>query len=280
VLPDPGTVIDVDLPPVSTLQLGRVQLPAGRPAHANRIVPPVGEAAAPALWLTDEPVPDAAVVWRSLVDQYPATGLWPLILRSLSAGGHRPWDSGELHPVTMGTIDCLDALAILARGWADSLVPIGGLAGHPAIERALEPYGAAFPGLAEASPRNEEQSVLSAEVLGQSRAARIGLVRCRRPADAVAAIGWLGSINRIEPAQVAAVLRSWEDRFGVVLAGLDFATLTLLVRHPPRTVEQALPIAAEIAAFCPDEVRQGTYDSLRQMSGALVGRPFWRLWFD
>lgn len=279
-LPDPATTIDFGLPPVGTLTLSQLRLPAGRPARAGGVEPPAGQAIAPALWLTDEPLPDAAVVWRSLVGEFPATGLWPLVLRPLAEAGQRPWDSGELQPVTTETIDSLDASAILAQGWADSLVPIGGLAGHLEIERALAPYGAAFPGLAAASPRDEEQHLLPAAVLGRSSAARIGLVRCRRPADAVAAIGWLGPINWIEPAQVSAVLRSWEERFGAVLAGLELATLTLLVRHPPQTVEQALPIAAEIAAFCPDELRQGTYDSLRQMSGALVRRPFWRLWFD
>ncbi|MCZ2804889.1 DUF4253 domain-containing protein [Modestobacter sp. VKM Ac-2983] len=277
---DPETIVDIGLPPVGTLTLGRLRLPAGRPARAGAVDPPVGDVIAPALCLTDEPVSDAAVVWRLLVDRFPATGLWPVVLRSLAGTGQRPWNSGELQPVTMETVDGLDALSILAQGWADSLVPIGGLVGHPEIERALAPYGAEFPGLAAAPPRNEEQCLLPATVLGWSSAARIGLVRCRRPADAVAAIGWLGTINWIEPAQVAAVLRSWEDRFGAVLASLDFATLTLLVRHPPQTVEQALPLAAEIAAFCPDEVRQGTYDSLRQLSGALVGRPYWRLWFD
>src|SRR3954465_14554102 len=77
-------------------------------------------------------------------------------------------------------------------------------------------------------------------------------VRCRRPADVVALMGWRGAINRRSAEEVSAVLRSWEDRFGVVVAALGFATLTLLVPHPPTDGCDALPLAAELAALCPD----------------------------
>jgi hypothetical protein len=32
--------------------------------------------------------------------------------------------------------------------------------------------------------------------------------------------------DRLQSAEVSAVFRSWDDRFGAVLAGLSFATLT------------------------------------------------------
>ena len=40
------------------------------------------------------------------------------------------------------------------------------------------------------------------------------------------------------PATVAACLRSWEERFGAVLAGIGFDTTELMVQHPPRTAQQ------------------------------------------
>jgi hypothetical protein len=105
----------------------------------------------------------------------------------------------------------------------------------------------------------------------------------------VALIGWHGAINSRSPEQVSAVLRSWEDRFGVVLAGLRFATLTLLVPHPPRNVSEALPVAAELAALCPDVLSQDgpvaafgylSGGTLTGLAGVLVDRPVWTLWWD
>jgi hypothetical protein len=82
-------------------------------------------------------------------------------------------------------------------------------------------------------------------------------VSCRRPADAIGVAGWTGAINVWQrPAQVSAVLRSWEDRFGAIVVGLGFATITLLVPRPPTTDDDALRVAAEVAALCPDALWQ------------------------
>jgi hypothetical protein len=228
------------------------------------------------LWLTDDIVPDAPQVWRLLADRFPATGLWPLVLHPLAGDDRRPWDDGELEPVVESEIEALDPLRVLAMGWTDSLVPIGE---HPRLAH-LAPFAAPFPGLAGPLLRASHPAAVPAEALDPRGAARIGLVRCRRPADAVALAGWLGAINVTGPAEVASVLRSWEERFGVVLAGLGFDTLTLLVPHPPVDERQALPIAAEIAALCPDALWQGPATTLSELARTLVGQPVWRLWFD
>jgi hypothetical protein len=109
-----------------------------------------------------------------------------------------------------------------------------------------------------------------ARPLGRQPGQRLGLLRCRRPADAVALAGWLGAINVTGPAEVAAVLRSWDERFGVVLAGLGFDTLTLLIPHPPVDEHRALPIAAEIAALCPDALWQGPATTLSGLARSCV----------
>jgi hypothetical protein len=117
--------------------------------------------------------------------------------------------------------------------------------------------------------------------------ARIGLVSCRRPADAVALMGWLGTINVTGPPQTSAVLRSWEDRFGAILVGLSFATITLLVSRPPVSDGDALRVAAEVAALCPDALWQPESQpypmrdaTLEAISRQVVREPIWRLWFD
>jgi hypothetical protein len=174
---------------------------------------------------------------------------------------------------------------VLAAGWADGLVPLGT---DPYVEH-LRPFGAEFPGLSAPLHRAGPPGSLPGSVIGLGGRARIGLVPCRRPADTVAAIGRLGAINRRSAAQVSAVLRSWEERFWVVLAGLGFATLTVLVPYPPTDESTALRIAAELAALCPDVLAAdgpvdgfgyaagGTIDGLARL---LPNRSVWKLWWD
>jgi hypothetical protein len=216
-----------------------------------------------------------------MAERFPHTGLWPLRLHSLHDGRERPWDSGELEPVDVSAVDAIDIRAALAQGWRDSLVPIRNP--WPPGTGPLAPFGPDFPGLAPAQPESDAvPTAFTAEP------ARLGLVACRRPADAVAAVGWLGAINVRAAALVSAVLRSWEDRFGAILVGLSFSTITLLVTRPPATDEDALLVAAEVAAFCPDALWQpealwpspAREATLESMSRLLVRRPFWQLWFD
>lgn len=271
------------LPASGRLAVGDVELGTGRPVSA----PTSGsDPAPPALWLTDRGVLDPASTWRRLIDSFPETGLWPLLLTPLGGGDRqRPWDSEDLEPAPVAAIDGLDPAAVLAQGWADSLVPIGA---DPYVEH-LHPFGVQFPGLSAAGRRAGPPALVPTGALERPGGTRIGLVPCGRPADAITSIGWQGAINRRAEVQVSAVLRSWEDRLGTVLAGLGFATLTLLVPHPPAEDAEALPIAAELAALCPDVLAEdGPADGFGYAAGGtiaglarvLVDRPLWKLWWD
>lgn len=73
--------------------------------------------------------------------------------------------------------------------------------------------------------------------------------------------GWSGPANYTgDTAKISAVLRSWEDRYATRVVGLaGYATLYLSVAAPPRTYQDALHIAAEHFAFCPDNIWQGRH---------------------
>jgi Domain of unknown function (DUF4253) len=75
-------------------------------------------------------------------------------------------------------------------------------------------------------------------------------------------------------------MRSWEDRFGARVIGVGFADLYVSVAAPPATLDEALPVAAEHFAFCPDNIWQGHPHTLTgyasplgrdQRMGILVG---------
>lgn len=276
-LPDqtPSATEPGRLPSAGQLHLGSVDLGSGKPVvHRSGELPAT-------LWVTDAPVSDAATAWWGLVKQFPATGLWPLVLQGLYDGSGRPWANGELEPVREAEIDALDPADVLEGGWHGWLVPIN----NPWApgEGPLAPFGPGFPGLAPI-----QRAVAERPLTFTDGDAHLGLVRCRRPADAVALAGWLGAINRTSSVEISAVLRSWEDRFGVILTGLGFATMTLLVSRPPTSEEDALGAAAEVAALCPDALWQPEalwpYEerepSLHDVSVRVVRHHIWRLWFD
>jgi hypothetical protein len=271
---EPGLV-----PPAGPLQIGGVDLGTGRPVVARELE---GEPSPAVLWVTDDPIPDAVTAWAALADRFPQTGLWPLLLHGLYDGSGRPWDSGEFQPATEAEIEVIDVCQVLEDGWHGSLVPIN----DPWAPGTgpLAPFHPTFPGLARAQPGPPVQT--SAPTMGS---ARLGLVSCRRPADAIGIAGWLGALNVWqEPAKVSAVLRSWEERLGAIVVGLGFATITLLVARPPESDDDALNVAAEVAALCPDALWQPEAlrpypprdATLESMSRLLVRETLWRLWFD
>jgi hypothetical protein len=266
------------LPAAGPFWIGGLALGSGRP-----VVPRHRDGVSPAatLWVTDTVVPDADATWAALAACFPTTGLWPLLLRSLNDSCERPWDSGEFQPATEAEIDATDARTVLEDGWRDSLVPINDP--WPPGTGPLAPFHPYFPGLAPSQPLSDE--LLVAPAGGR---ARIGLVSCRRPADAIGVMGWLGAINVRRPAEVSAVLRSWQERFGAVVVRLGFATVTLLVTRPPISDDDAVHVAAEVAALCPDALWQPEElppylprdATLAAMGRHLVRESVWRLWFD
>ncbi len=143
----------------------------------------------------------------------------------------------------------------------------------------VAPFGREFPGLAivKRAPNDDVVDLVARAVSAEPR--RLGLVRVERPADVVAAVGWEGALNYTDARSLSTVLRSWEDRFGAVVVGLGFDVMTLAVRRPPATDDEALRVAAELYAFCPDQVQQGT-DSIAAYAKLLKDQVRWDFWWD
>ncbi|MGW4027206.1 DUF4253 domain-containing protein [Streptomyces sp. NPDC005009] len=117
--------------------------------------------------------------------------------------------------------------------------------------------------------------------LAQYPHARLGLVAAPRGADALTTAGWNGPLNYDnDTATFSAVLRDWEDRFGARVVGVGFDTLHLSVAAPPHRLEDALRIAAEHFAFCPDNIWQGTHRDLTTYAEDLIDLNCWDFWWD
>ncbi|KUN08691.1 hypothetical protein AQI95_06595 [Streptomyces yokosukanensis] len=263
------------LPKLATDPSGRslgLQLPPGRLVDLTED----GPWHEPLLWHAEKPA--APGTWKALGAPAARAGLLPVLVDvGGGQGGPADW---ELMPRLMSYPGDHDAEDVLADYWEDWTQEGWG--------EEVEPFGAAWPGLAPAPAPTAVPDARAAQVADSLtdaaspwfRDARLALVPARRSADIPAAIGWAGPLNHDnDVARPCAVLRSWEDRFGVRVVGLGFDTLALSVAAPPSTREDAEAVAAEHFAFCPDNITQGS-GSLRDYAEGLVGTHTWTFWWD
>ncbi|MGK5552925.1 DUF4253 domain-containing protein [Actinomadura kijaniata] len=250
-------------------------LPPGLPP--GRLVTPDPDfvdrrwAGRPVLWVSDEPVAGSDGWWARLYERRETTGLYPLLLDTLSGSPDRPWHLGELGHVPVAAVDALDAAEVL-RGWWEP----DGYAAEMG-EGPPEPW----PGLAEPGTGGEPPDAAARETAREIAAGGdrlVGLAPAARGADTLAAFGWQGPLNHTgDTGEIAVVVRSWEERFGARVVAVGFDTLDLSVAAPPRTPEHARRVAVEHRAFCPDAF---AFDDLDEYAGHLVGCPRWAFWWD
>jgi hypothetical protein len=227
------------------------------------------------LWLTDKRPRKTGEAWSQLAERFPSTGLWPLILEGHSMEPDRPWDEGEFDPSLSSDPADHDALEVERSWWAEVIPSEQDLTEAPEM---VGPFGREFPGLAPSVAGSEDSRVLKS--VAEQLEGRLGLVPAIRPADTVAALGWQGPANYFsDMGLLAAVLRSWEERFGAYLVGIGFDTLTIAVTRPPKTLEHARAVAAEHFAVCPDNIWQNS-ESFDSYAADIKGRKAWQFWWD
>ncbi|WP_461087186.1 DUF4253 domain-containing protein [Streptomyces deserti] len=174
-------------------------------------------------------------------------GLLPVLVEA--GDGHHGPDDWELMPGEMSYPGDHDAEEVLVEYW--------------------EEYAAeddVWPGPAAAQAPGRDPDSVAAGVAdslvgdgGPLKDPRLALVPARRSADIPAAIGWTGPAgHETDTARLCAVLRSWEDRYGIRVVALGFDHLRVSVAAPPTTLAEAEALAAEHLAFCPGNAPQGT----------------------
>ncbi|MFO0615199.1 MAG: DUF4253 domain-containing protein [Polyangiaceae bacterium] len=263
------------LPPADSATVAGVSLPAGaRPLPSSDFaMHPKRAVRTSPLWLSAKPTDAIEKLVSPLIAAFPSTGLWPLVLETLEGAPERPWLAGEIDPSGASDPAHHDVSTILGAWWSN-VVPSEDE--DPEALAALAPFGRTFPGLAKPSKSGPVGPIAAALA---EREGSLGLTSVTRPADAVAAIGWLGPINCFsDMGMLAAVLRSWEDRFDAYVIGIGFDTLTLAVGRPVDEA-RARAVAAEHFAVCPDAIYQGE-GSIEAHAETLVDAISWSFWWD
>jgi hypothetical protein len=242
-----------------------VELPPGEIVNAP---------GSPALWLSsDQPPPG---LWARLRAAHVTSGLWPLLVNGIEA----------FNPAIISSSpDQHNADALLARMW-ELLLPAEDSEHFPGIMEDLRPFGATWPG-ASVRPPTVEDAGTAADSYADSllngwRHLYLCLVAAD-PADVIAITGWTGALNyRLGNSELCAVLRDWEYRFGTRVVALGgHASLDLSVAAPPQSESDALRVAAEHLAFCPDNVWNGLTDApMEDYARGLIGARSWSFWWD
>ncbi|GAA0471836.1 hypothetical protein Aca07nite_21310 [Actinoplanes capillaceus] len=225
--------------------------------------------------------------WRVLHEQHERTGLWPLLLGSLSdRDPDRPWrDPDDRWPGQIRSAPGDHYPGALLGGWWSSVEPEEE-DGEEELMASIGPFRAGWPGLARRGRLQADPGERAAEIAdlvsakGWLIAPRLGLISSSRGADSLTDAAWTGPTNHEnDTAKISCVLRNWEDRFGVRVVAASFASLYLSVAAPPLDADHAMEVAAEHHAFCPDNVLQGC-GSLADYAASLVGAPLWSFWWD
>lgn len=239
-------------------------------------LPPGAMRVQPSLWYANEPAQPNT--WARLLPAREASGMHPVLLVN---GKDHTWDR-DLGLAQESDPDDHDAEEVLPALWDH----VQAEDGDEDDADTIAPFTTEWPGLAPAGEPEADPDVTAAGVAaglleaGQLGDVRAGLIPVRRSADIPAALGWTGACNHADTGPLSAVLRSWEERFGIRVVALHFDRLDVSVAAPPRTMAEALAVAAEHHAFCPDNVWQG-YDTIREYAElALLGRQHWTFWWD
>ena len=261
------------VPDEGELRFGTVRLPMGRLLRSED---GLGE---PVAWRTQAPVPEPGRVWSALSALHGQTGLVP-ILEPVGLGSDLQagcWDT-----VTPADVDRVDAAVMLEHLWADCLPePVPWLPDPERADDMAAPFTSRYPGLAPAVA-----SALAPDVLeGAARsfpASRVVLVPVGRPADVLPVLGWCpgnwaDALPVPTPVGFAAVLRSWEERFGARLFAMTHDEAHLLVERPPHDLDAALPVAAEHFVFCDEPAGR---QPVRTTAADIVDAPVWYFWWD
>lgn len=99
--------------------------------------------------------------------------------------------------------------------------------------------------------------------------ARLLLVPCNRPADAITALG--GVAGETDSLLVSAMLRCWEQHHAAILYEVAPSLIRLNVNNPPQDINEASVTATELRAILADDDHRSVDDLADELLGRTAG---------
>src|SRR5690606_15972101 len=234
---------------------------------------------APLCWVSAEP-PSAPLV-AALRADHRRTGMWPLLLCDNDEVYGERCTVGVIPPEPLEHIDRWQPADVMSRIW-NGLVEADDDLGPAYDLEILDPFDYTCPELAPPGSLLADPDVLANQQVPRfiDEQTRLALVPVQRGADVLTVLGWSGATNHVSRnAGLSALLRSWEDRFGVRVLRLGPDRLDLSVAAPPMDPDHATAVAAEHWTFCPDRIAQKP-GSIAGYAQEIRGRRTWSFWWE
>lgn len=76
-----------------------------------------------------------------------------------------------------------------------------------------------------------------------------------------------------------AAMRTWRDRYGAELVGMNFDTINMRVAKKPKTRDEALMLAHDQHVYAPDIIDQGVF-TFSALAADLMANDWWFFWWD
>ncbi|MGJ7905393.1 DUF4253 domain-containing protein [Actinopolyspora sp. H202] len=233
----------------------------------------------PLCWISKEP--PSAQLLATLRAESDTNGLWPLLLVDDTEIYGDRCTVGVVAPEPRAHIDKWHVDQVMARIW-EGLCQVDSELGPAYDLESLAPFDHTCPGPAQAGDLLADATVLANQLTQRllNEQTRLGLVPAPRGADVLTVLGWSGATNHVSRcAGLSAMLRSWEERFGVRVLRLGPDRLDLSVAAPPIRREHAAAVAAEHWTFAPDRVMQDS-GSIASYAEEIRGGRQWSFWWD
>lgn len=244
------------------------------------------------VWAGAVPAMRGIELWKSLSDQFGATGLWPIFRGESEESLEIPdevWDEFDDSPPPLGTIDQILNKRLQERvaSLKEMHVSIREDASIEAAALAADDAGIyTFSGKSHAVspwPQSIPPKRINLQVLNEAPAATglapLALVPVADPAEITMALGFGGWNECPSPQLLSGVLRDWRTRYGAMPACITSSVLECVVERPPQSESECLRLACEQWLLCEDIVSQGT-QSVRKLALELQSAHSWFLWWD
>jgi len=211
----------------------------------------------PAIYTVEIPFGTGIAAWRRLRTITPAVGYWPILGWVYLPSPTESEASSEI---------IAEGLTIDARDWFE----------HNQLDVVIK---------AEQRTDDHGVSPLAFHIPTRLTADNTPSPSATTITFAPTTVSWevpayLRKTEHTQPPHVhVAIHKYWNERWGSELVGWDASTAECATARPPRTVEDALPLAQQQYNYCPDLVSQNV-GSVSNLARLLVNCPIWWFWWD